>query len=437
MNNVDRLLWRASRFVFFLTLLLLATCSISCRHNDDTNSEVSPVSATNPRPVQVFVVPDGSQLEKRSFPVFVKGGETAKLSFRIPGKMIEFNGEIGTRYNAGDVVAKLDPRDYQLAVDRADQAIVEAQAALSAMETGARAEDVDALEAALEAAKSQLATAKRQYERMDSLRKDGAASEVQYDLAKTAYDGAVAAELAARKNLEKANKGSRSEEIEMMKAKIEGLKIDRELAANKLEDTKLIAPFSGVVSEKFYDNHESAIPGLGILTLVDDASFEGELSVSEEFVARQGDIRSIVCTFESLEDKTFTATLKQTSSSVQKGNRSYLATLKLDATPEDGLLVGMVGVATMELQSADDFVLIPVSALIAGNSEPVKEDLGETIRDSSVWVVDKETSTVVRRGVKIGVFVNGQAQVLEGLKGGEAIVSAGARFLVDGQKVAL
>lgn len=419
-------------------VLLLSMTSLSCsRQNALEDAGASPCSASNPRPVQQFVVPDGTQLETRTFPVFVKGGETANLSFRTPGRLIEFDAVVGSRFKKGEVVAKLDPRDYQLAVDRVDQSIAEAKAGLSAMETGARSEDLASLEAALEAAKSQLETTKRQFERMESLRKDGAVSDVQYDLAKTAYDASSAAERAAEKNLEKANKGSRKEEIEMVKAKIAGLEIDRELALNKLKDTVLVAPFSGVVSEKFFDNHESVAPGIGIVTLVDDGSFEGELSVSEEFIARQGDIQSIECVFETIPNRVFTARIKQTSSSVQKGNRSYLATISIDATSTDGLLVGMIGVATMTLKNNSVFVMIPATALVAGNAEMEQKDFSATESESSVWIIDASTQTVTRRNVKVGVFVNGMAQILEGLDGGETIVSAGARFLVDGQQVRL
>ena len=258
--------------------------------------------------------------------------------------------------------------------------------------------------------------------------KDGAVSEVQYDLAKSTYDSAVAVERSAEMNLEKAQKGSRDEEIEMTKAKIAGLMLDRDLAKNKLEDTKLLAPFTGVVSEKFFENHETVLPGVAILTLVDDCSFEGELSVSEELVARQGDVQSIECTFETLPDKVFPASVRQTSSSVQKGNRSYLATISIDAKPEDGLLIGMVGTAKMTLMESHDFYLIPSSALV-----PLSD--GSDDGDSSVWIFDSATNSISRRNVKVGVFINDQAQILSGLKGGETIVSAGARFLTDGQEV--
>ncbi|MBQ1336703.1 MAG: efflux RND transporter periplasmic adaptor subunit [Thermoguttaceae bacterium] len=426
---MSKVILRQLQRIFLSALVLTCLTFASCGKKEvAVNPADSPVSATVPRPVQLLTLPDGNLAETRTFPVFVKGGETAKLSFRVPGRIVELNCDVGTRFNKGDVVAALDPRDYELAVARSERSIEEAQAGLSAMETGARSEDVSSLEAALEAAKSQLETAKRQFERMESLKKDGAVSEVQYDLAKSTYDSAVAVERSAEMNLEKAQKGSRDEEIEMTKAKIAGLMLDRDLAKNKLEDTKLLAPFTGVVSEKFFENHETVLPGVAILTLVDDCSFEGELSVSEELVARQGDVQSIECTFETLPDKVFPASVRQTSSSVQKGNRSYLATISIDAKPEDGLLIGMVGTAKMTLKDSRDFYLVPSSALV-----PLSD--GSDDGDSSVWIFDSATNSISRRNVKVGVFINDQAQILSGLKGGETIVSAGARFLTDGQEV--
>ncbi len=426
---MSRIIQRQFQRILLPALVLACLTFASCGKKEvAVNPADSPVSATVPRPVQLLTLHDGNLAETRTFPVFVKGGETAKLSFRVPGRIVELNCDVGTRFNKGDVVAALDPRDYELAVARSERSIEEAQAGLSAMETGARSEDVSSLEAALEAAKSQLETAKRQFERMESLKKDGAVSEVQYDLAKSTYDSAVAVERSAEMNLEKAQKGSRDEEIEMTKAKIAGLMLDRDLAKNKLEDTKLIAPFTGVVSEKFFENHETVLPGVAILTLVDDCSFEGELSVSEELVARQGDVQSIECTFETLPDKVFPASVRQTSSSVQKGNRSYLATISIDAKPEDGLLIGMVGTAKMTLKESRDFYLVPSSALV-----PLSD--GSDDGDSSVWIFDSATNSISRRNVKVGVFINDQAQILSGLKGGETIVSAGARFLTDGQEV--
>ena len=417
---------RSCLALFVLLLLNVTVCSCKRSSADLPEADSSELDA---RPVRVYVVPEPTAVETRTFPVFVKGGATTKLSFRTPGRLEEFNAEVGRRFQEGEVVARLDARDYQLVVDRAQQALVEARAALKAMETGARPEDVASAEAAFSAARSQRETAEKQYARIDSLRSDGTASEMQYDLAKSTLDAARAAELAAEKTLEKARKGSRAEEIEMIKAKISGLEIDLQLAENKLSDVVLTAPFSGVVSEKFFENHETVAPGLAVATLVDDKSFEGEMSATEELLQRRDSVASVECRFEGVPGKVFPATLKRVSTSVQKGNRSYLATLSVNASAEDGVLIGMVGVATLTLADSSDKVYVPASSLVS-NSE-----VSDT--STSVWVVNEDGETLTRREVEVGELSDDRAEILSGLSSGERIVGAGARFIKEGQKIRL
>ena len=181
------------------------------------------------------------------------------------------------------------------------------------METGARPEDLASAEAGYEAAQSQRETAEKQYRRIESLYNDGSASAMQYDLAKSTYDSAVAAERAAEKTLEKAQKGSRIEEIEMMKAKIAGLEIDLQLAENKLKDTTLVAPFSGVVTGNSTTITRRSFRASRSSPLVDDQRYEGELSVTEEVALRLSDITKIECTFDALPGRVFSATIKEAS----------------------------------------------------------------------------------------------------------------------------
>jgi RND family efflux transporter MFP subunit len=385
------------------------------------------------RPIKPYVVPEGATTEYRAFPVVIKEGASAKLSFRVPGMLEDFDVTTGRRFEQGEVVAQLERRDYQLIVERCKQALVEARAGLRAMETGARPEDLASAEAGYEAAQSQRETAEKQYRRIESLYNDGSASAMQYDLAKSTYDSAVAAERAAEKTLEKAQKGSRIEEIEMMKAKIAGLEIDLQLAENKLKDTTLVAPFSGVVTEKFYDNHETVVPSVAIVTLVDDQRYEGELSVTEEVALRLSDITKIECTFDALPGRVFSATIKEASTSIQKNTRSYLMTISIDASERDGALIGMVGVATISLADPNAFMLVPVAALTSGPPSGGSTPSSET----NVWVVDMDTLAIARRSVTVGATVGDKVRILSGLSGGETIVGAGARFLSDGQKIRL
>lgn len=414
-------------FVLALSTLCLSSCK---RPTKSPELDADAVEKTV-RAVKTFTTSLDAQSEHRAYPVVVKSGVTTKLSFRVPGKIEELTVQVGQRVAAGDLLARLDTRDYELAVARVEQSLAEAHAGLKAMETGARSEDVSSLEAAYEAAKSQAQTAQKQFDRISSLRSDGTASEMQLDLARTALDGALAAQRAAEKNLEKARKGSREEEIEMVKAKISGLEIDLQLARNKLSDTSLYAPFSGVISERFYDVHESVLPNVAILTLVDDSSFQGDLNVSEDFVARQNAVEQVTCVFEALPGKSFSAQLLETSTTLQTGNRSYLATLRINASPDDGLLIGMVGVATLQWNDRNDLIWIPTAALIPPDSTPTDHD------SSNVWIINTDTLQLQRRAVRVGRLENDRVEILEGLREGETIVAAGARFLTDGQTVRL
>ena len=423
---------RKSVLRFGALATLLALCFLpACRHSE---SESQPSAEEKPgRLIQPFVVSGEAETETRTFPVVIKEAASAKLSFRVPGKLENFDVTPGKRFNKGDVVAQLEQRDYQLVVDRCKQALVEARALLKAMETGARPEDLESAEAGYEAAKSQRETAEKQYRRMESLHGDGTASEVQYDLAKTAYDGAVAAERAAEKTLEKARKGSRDEEIEMARAKVAGLEIDLQLAENKLADTTLVAPFSGVATEKFFDNHETVAPGVAVLTLVDDKSFEGELNVTEEITLRLADVNKVECVFEAIPGKVFPATVKEASTSLRKNSRSYLMTISIDASEEDGALIGMAGIAQIVLSKQSPYTLIPISSLVSG----AVKDASSTSTETNVWIVDRDALTLTRRVVKVGDTIGDMAQILDGLSAGETIVGAGARFLSDGQKIRL
>lgn len=179
MNNANRNSTRLIRNVACGTLIATTCAVCSC-----VRSTTEETTIQEPRVVGTFVPSDVVNVEVRSFPVFVKEGAAVKLAFRTPGKLEEFNAVVGKRFAKDEVVAKLETRDYQLIVDRAQQALLEARAGLKAMETGARNEDEATLEATLVAAKSQRESAEKQFKRMESLRADGTASEVQYDAAK-------------------------------------------------------------------------------------------------------------------------------------------------------------------------------------------------------------------------------------------------------------
>lgn len=391
--------------------------------------------------VRTMVVPEKGESRVETFPIFAVQAQTVKLSFRVPGQLLEFDPIRGRRVAKDQVVARLDPRDYQLAVSRLQQGIAEANALLKAMRTGARAEDIAALESQILGAQTAAANAGRQLARMENLRADGTASEVQYDIAKTTSDAATAHLATLRTQLSKAKSGARQEEIEAMEAKIAGLVIDLELAKNKLADTELKAPFDAVIAEKYFDNHETVAPGLPVLELVDADAMEATLNVSEDIVRQQALIEKIECRFSSIPDQVYPAAVKEVGQTVQRGNLAYPLTVRIDLAAdgdEKHLLPGMVGTAFVTIKGDQKSVTLPAAALIPGDGKKGEgaDDQDNAGRlESAVWLYNAHNGALTRRPIRVSAFTEEGALVAEGLSGGETIVSAGARFLVEGQKV--
>jgi len=79
------------------------------------------------RPVKSMVV--GNVLSgSRSFPGRVEASERADLSFRVSGPLIELPIERGQRVEKGQLLARIDPRDYRIALDEAKAAFAKAEA---------------------------------------------------------------------------------------------------------------------------------------------------------------------------------------------------------------------------------------------------------------------------------------------------------------------
>jgi RND family efflux transporter MFP subunit len=88
--------------------------------------------AAAPEPVRpVKTVRVGGLAEgELTFPGLVEAGEKSLLSFRVPGRIVELKAEEGDEVPEGRVIARLDPRDYQITVEEARAEFTRAEADL-------------------------------------------------------------------------------------------------------------------------------------------------------------------------------------------------------------------------------------------------------------------------------------------------------------------
>lgn len=111
------------------------------------------------RPVATAVVQPLPESVVREFPGKVRATQTVQLAFSVSGVLIELNASEGRSVRKNELIAKLDPRDYQNALD---------------------------------VAKANFANAKQQYERSQALYAQKILPGAEFDRAKAAYDVAAA-----------------------------------------------------------------------------------------------------------------------------------------------------------------------------------------------------------------------------------------------------
>lgn len=364
----------------------------------------------------------------------VQASQKVDLSFRVSGPLVEFPMNKGQAVKKGDLLARIDPRDFKTKLDSAESQLRQLQAKLAEMKSGARAEDLASAQASVSAAQAQYAEAESNYKRFKSLYDQGAVSQVQYEQYKTAYDVARSSLRSAQESLKKARSGARKEELQQQEAIIQAQESTVEAARSALSDTELRAPFDGVVADTFADNHQFVQAKQTILSLQNLKNIEMVAHIPDGDVVRIrekqiGDLK-LSATLDAMPGRVFPVTFKEFSTQADPSTQTYQATVTMSYPENVTILPGMAvtlrasGVLEGKGSKLKSLFSVPVDAVFADQSG-----------NSYIWLY--EDGTVRKVQVKTGPYMGDRLSVTGDLETGDVVVTAGVHFLREGQKVRL
>jgi HlyD family secretion protein len=216
----------------------------------------------------------------------------------VGGRVIAIPVAEGDRVKRGDVIATLDTRDVELALQRAQAERAQADAQLRLLQAGARPEDVRQAEAQgaaaagdVAAAQTELDAAEVEFQRFERLLRQSSGSQKQRDDAAARRDvardrlrSARARETAAREAVSRLRAGSRREEIDAARARVAAVDAQIAMLEKSRGDAIVRAPIDGVVSERLLDAGEVASPRTPIVLLTDLDRAWAEVFVDEPHV---------------------------------------------------------------------------------------------------------------------------------------------------------
>lgn len=206
-----------------------------------------------------------------------------RVSGQVGGRILELKVAEGDRVKAGDVIARLDTADAELALRRATADRDQADAQLALLREGSRVEDVSQAQAQLRsaqndvrAAQAELDSANADVDRFENLLRANAGSIKQRDDAVTRRDVAAARVHAAQDRAQAASDlvaklkaGSRPQEIEAGRARVAAA--DAQIATLKkaISDAVVTSPVGGIVTSKLLDAGEMAAAHAPIVVVTD------------------------------------------------------------------------------------------------------------------------------------------------------------------------
>ena len=333
------------------------------------------------RPVKAMKVGDTTQLTGRSFPGRAKATQEVNLSFRVAGTLMTLpNDIVGKTYRKGELIARLDPRDFEIQLRNA--------------------------QGQLDRTKATLVRAENEYERELRIFKEdpGATSQTAVDRKREDRDAA--------------------------KANIKSLEASVAAAKDQLSYTYMKAPFDGTITAQYVQNFEDVAAKQPIVRLLDDSRIEMVVNIPESLISYAPYVERVWVRFDPFPDKELPATIKEIGKEASQTTRTYPVTLIMDQPEEFKILPGMAGhTIRAEGQLPRDLqqqgVEIPVAAVFTPDTET----------QSYVWVIDEKTMTVQKRKVKTGKLTEAGVLIEEGVKPGEWVVTAGVHTLREGQEV--
>lgn len=333
--------------------------------------------------------------------------EEVTVSAKVSGRVGEIYVDLGARVRRGQVLARLEPEEFDLRVSQAEAAAEQARVRLGLQPEVADPSAIQAEDTALvKEAEAVLEKARLTQDRMTSLYEQGLVPKSQLDDAVAGYRVADARYQDAL------------EEVRNRQAQLRQRYAELEIARQQQEDSILVSSLNGAVQERLITRGQYLSDGAPAFRLVNSHPLRLRLAVPER---DSGGIRVGQKVRVQLEgdSASYFGRVARMSPAISSDNRTLA--VEAEIPNEQGLLrPGSFARAAIVIESADTAILVPKECLVSFAG------VDKVIAVQENKAVEKR----VRTGRRSGELV----EIVEGLQAGEEVVISPGN-LVNGDPV--
>lgn len=396
---------KATACVLCCLLLILTACN---KHGAASEATAQPALE-----VQTVVVQEANEPSLLELTGSITGEKSVALATKLISEITYLEVEEGERVKAGQVLARIDDADIQAMRNEAAAYRAEAAAAVGEVQTVvAQSEAAKAqAEAALSQAQAVYDDAKRDFERADRLAQEDTIPRAHRDKAELGMTVAEENLNRARSAVKQADAGiaqaeSKTPQIEAKQQQAAAK--DAQVAAMQ-EYATIVAPFDGVVTNKYFKQGQLSLPGQPLLIVEDVQSFRVHVAVPDHLapLLKLGDTLDVMLDVASGQPITV---------------QGELVVLGLAADPASHTVKAEIKLASDANVFSGQFarVLIP-----AGEKVTISIPENAVIHDRDmtyVWRVSV-SGVLAQCPVDTGPEQGGMVAVLRGLYAGDRIVT--------------
>jgi multidrug efflux pump subunit AcrA (membrane-fusion protein) len=393
----------AARYVCIAAALL---CFAGCGTHEATASHSQPrsidVRVARPKHVRIAGVVDLSGTVETP-------SEPTNVAFLVSGKVVRVGPREGDFVRAGDILAVVDPTDFQLALDSAAAQTAVARAKLEKASVPARPEVVEQARASLSLAENELRRMRLLYDRKSLAQND-------FERYQTTFTN-------AQQQYEQAKQGAQKEDKDAARASWEQAQAAERIARKRLSDATLTAPVSGFIAKRNIERGAVAATSLTAFTIVQLDPVEIRVGIPETDISMVHHGQHAIATASALPGVQFLGNVRLISVSAEPETRTYMARITVP-NRENKLLVGMIAEVRIMNDADTDVLTLPATSIML-------DPRGATF----VYVYFPNDKRVYAKRVTAGAITRQDIQIVDGINDSDLIVIAGQQLVREGSTV--
>jgi len=370
---------------------------------------------------------------------YIVAHHTINVNSKVTGRLKWIGVEKGDKVKEGQVLVRLEDDEFRAAYEQAKGAVANARAYLDELQHGSRPEEIQQAQHNLDEARATLANDKLTLDRTEELAGGGVVSRQQLDDATAKFESDQQRVNSLQKAFELAKIGPRAEEIARAQGALAQAQGQMDYAKSQLEATVIRAPVTGTILDRTAEKGElitaqfasAAVGGPqgSVVSLADLNDLQVELDIAQADFARLSPAQRATVTTDAYPDKSYDGVIAQIS---PEANRQK-ATVQ-------------VKVQVLNPEKFKDVQLRPemnatVKFLASDQAKDTKGPAGVFVPSAAIRDRDGKKIVLIAfdgKAVTKNVHILSQradGAMVDGLVGGENVITTGPATLKDGDKI--